>query len=160
MRRTLLGACAVMAVSAALASVSGQTPDPFVGTWKTNIAKSQYDPASMAPKSPSILTREAVGTGFTVTSDGVNGQGIRTHIEYSFSPDGKDYPIKGTTSADSVAVIYIDANTQVQMRKKDGAVVAMYRQVVSKDGKTLTSAEVGYRVHGDASHNVLVFDRQ
>ena len=59
-----------------------------------------------------------------------------------------------------MAVIRIDANTQVQLRKKAGTVVSMYRQVVSKDGQTLTSAEVGYKAGGDASHNVLVFDRQ
>lgn len=160
MRRILLGACALMTVCAAVSSVSGQAPDPFVGTWRTNIAHSQYDPVTMKPMNPSTLIRAVAGDGYRVTSKGVNGQGVPTSIEYTFSLDGKDYPLKGTTSADSVAVVRIDANTHVQLRKKAGTVVSMYRQVVSTDGQTLTSAEVGYKAGGEASHNVLVFDRQ
>jgi hypothetical protein len=38
MRRTLLGACGLMMVWAAI-SVSGQASDPWVGTWKHNLEK-------------------------------------------------------------------------------------------------------------------------
>jgi hypothetical protein len=161
MRRTiLLGACAVVTVLAAIVSVSSQASDPLIGTWKTNIAKSRYDPPSMQPKNPSILKREAVGDGYRVTSDGMNGEGKPTHIEYTFGADGKDYPLKGTASADSVNVVRIDANTQIQLRKKAGVVIAMYRQMVSKDGKTFTSDEIGYNAQGVAYHDTLVFDKQ
>jgi hypothetical protein len=149
-----------MAALVVLSHVSAQTADPFVGTWRTNIDKSSYDPPSMRPQQPSILTRVVAGDGFTVTSVGRNGEGVPTSIAYTFTPDGRDYPLKGTSSADSVAVVRVDARTQVQIRKKGGTVIAMYRQTISADGKTLTSAEVGYRIGGAASHNVLVFDRQ
>ena len=160
MRRILLGACGVMTVWTAVVSVSAQTADPFIGIWKTNIAQSQYDPPSMKPQNSSTLTRVAVGDGFKVTSVGRNGEGVATSIEYTFTPDGKDYPLKGTSSADSVSVVRVDAQTQIQVRKKGGAVIAMYRQVVSADGKTLTSAEVGYNARGIAYHDVLVFDKE
>lgn len=146
---------------AGVASPAAQGADPFVGTWRTNIASGQYDPPSMKPSAPSILTRTVEGSGFKVTSVGRNGEGQVTSIEYTFALDGKDYPLKGTSSADVVSVVRIDANTQIQTRKKGGVVVSMYRQTVSPDGKTLTSAEVGYNTaRGTASHNVLVFDRQ
>jgi len=31
-----------------------QTQDPWVGTWKLNLAKSMYEPANLAPKSQTI----------------------------------------------------------------------------------------------------------
>lgn len=156
-RGFLLGACAVMTAWMATTGASAQTPDPFVGSWKTNIAKSQYDPVTRRPEFPSTLTRTAAGSGFTVTSRLPDRP---PHLEYTFSLDGKDYPLKGTTSADTVAVYRIDAHTQVQVRKKDGVAVSMYRQVVSEDGKTFTSYEIGYKAGSDSYHNVLVFDRQ
>ena len=160
MRRILLGACAVMTVWATVVSVSGQSSDPWIGSWKTNLEKSQYDPPSMRPKNPSILKREVAGDGYKVITNGMNGEGVPTHTEYTVSPDGRDYPITGTASVDSVAIKRFDANTQLQVRKKGGTVVAMYRQIVSKDGKTLTSDEVGYTAQGAAYHDVLVFDKQ
>ena len=144
-----------------VAPAYAQSPDPFVGVWKTAIEKSQYDPPSMRPSAPSTLTRTVEGGGFKVTSVGRNGEGQTTSIEYTFNLDGKDYPLKGTASADVVAVVRVDARTQIQIRKKDGVVLSIYRQTISADGKTLTSAEVGYNpTRGTASHNVLVFDRQ
>src|SRR5438093_9074258 len=108
MRRILLGLGALMMVWAAVVSVSGQESDPWVGTWKHNLAKSQYDPPGMRPKNPSTLKREAAGDGYKVTTDGMNAEGVPTHTEYTVSPDGKDYPVKGTPSVDSVAIKRID----------------------------------------------------
>jgi hypothetical protein len=159
MRRLVIGACALVVAAAALVNVSAQAADPFLGTWKTNLTKSQYDPPNKRPANASILKREVVGDGFRVTSDGRNGEGVATHIEYTVTPDEKDYPLKGTSSADTVAVKRIDAHTQIQLRKKAGVVVSMFRQVISPDGKTLTSEEIAYNAQG-ASHNVLVFDKQ
>ena len=160
-RRILMATFGAMVAMVVGVTLTAQTADPFVGAWKTNIEKGQYDPPSMKPSAPSILTRTVEGNGFKVTSVGRNGEGQTTSIEYTFATDGKDYPLKGTSSADVVSVIKVNATTQIQTRKKDGVVVSMYRQTISADGKTLTSAEVGYNAaRGTASHNVLVFDRQ
>ncbi len=156
MRRFFLATMlAVAIVGGAGGGVSGQD-DPFIGTWRTNIPKSQYDPVSMTAKEPSTLVRTVAGAGFRVTA---SRPGSPPHLDYTFSLDGKDYPLTGTTSADAVAVIRVDTHTQIQLRKKNGVVVSIYRQVVSQDGKTFTSSEIGYRP-GLAYHNVLVFDRQ
>jgi hypothetical protein len=156
----MVEACAMMTVWGTVVSVSGQASDPWIGTWKTNVAKSQYDPPSMKPLHPSTLKREAAGDGYRVTSDGMNGEGTPTHIEYTAMLDGNEYPLKGTSSADSVTMTRVSANTQIQVRKKGGVVVAMYRQIVSKDGKRFTSDEVGYNARGIAYHDTLVFDRE
>src|SRR5262245_54951949 len=67
--------------------------DPWVGSWKENIAKSKYDPGP-PPASASITKREALAGGqFKTTTDGVDVQGNKAHTEYTFKVDGKDYPI-------------------------------------------------------------------
>jgi hypothetical protein len=74
--------------------------------------------------------------------------------------DGKDYPVKGPADYDSVAIKRIDANTRINIYKKGGNVVSMYRSVVSKDGKTLSVDQIGYNAQGVAFHNVIVNDKQ
>jgi hypothetical protein len=69
-------------------------------------------------------------------------------------------PARGSTDYDSVAIKKIDANTIITINKKGGTVVRMLRTVVSKDGKTSTSDQVGYIARGGAFHNVTVFDKQ
>jgi hypothetical protein len=157
MRQWLVSVCTSIGMLATMAGTSAQEADPFVGSWRTNIPLSQYDPASMKPAQPSTLVRTVAGSGFTVTA---SRPGSPPHLEYTFNLDGKDYPLKGTPSADVVVVVRVDAHTQIQLRKKNGVVVSMYRQVVSKDGKTFTSYEIGYKAGESSYHNVLVFDRQ
>ena len=134
--------------------------DPFVGTWKQNLAKSKYDPANLTPRVGTTIKREASGNGYKVTSDGVNAQGVATHTEYTVATlDGKDYPLTGS-EYDSSAFKRIDANTFIRVDKRGGAVARVVRIVVSKDGRTYTADSVGYNAQGVAFHNVTVFDKQ
>ena len=48
--------------------------DPWVGTWKQNLAKSKYDPASQTPTTIVTVNRQASGSGYKVTTDGMNPQ--------------------------------------------------------------------------------------
>jgi hypothetical protein len=60
-----------------------------------------------------------------------------------------------------MAVKRIDAYKVEATIKKHGEVVTLTRQVVSEDGKTKTATYLkGTNAHGQAIHNVLVFDRQ
>ena len=157
MKKTLL----LIAISLFAFSSAWAQQDPFLGTWKQNLAKSKYDPASGTPKAGTTVKREAAGSGYKVTTDGMNAQGAPTHTEYTTATlDGKDYPLKGSADYDSVAIKKIDANTIITINKKGGATVRMLRTTVSKDGKTSTSDQVGYNAQGMAFHNVTVFDKQ
>jgi hypothetical protein len=134
--------------------------DPWVGTWKVNLAKSKYDPGP-APKTAGTVKIEVAGNGYKVTTDDMNAQGVATHEEQTVATvDGKDYPIKGSADVDSVSLKKIDANTFIQSDKKGGAVVRMSRTVIAKDGKTYTVASVGYNAQGVARLYMLVFDKQ
>ncbi len=145
----------------ALAQGSDGQRDPQIGTWKQNLAKSKYTPASLTPKDGTTVRREVAGDGYKVTTDGMNAQGATTHTEYTAATlDSKDYPLKGSADFDSVSLKKIDANTMITVNKKGGTVVRMLRTVVSKDGKTFTSDQLGYNAKGVSFHNVTVFDKQ
>jgi hypothetical protein len=147
----------VLTVPLLLASCT--TPaDPALGTWELNVAKSRYSPG-LPPKSQT-RTFEAAGTGLRTVIDGINSVGTPTHVEYTASYDGKDYPITGTPAGDTISLKRIDGRTVASVQKKAGRVTVETTRVVSEDGRTLTLTVTGTDLNGDALHNVLVFDRK
>jgi len=52
--------------------------------------------------------------------------------------DGKDYPVNGAYSYNSVSLKRIDAHTIEETDKRDGTVVEVSKMTVSPDGRTLT----------------------
>src|ERR1700687_5833764 len=82
--------------------------DPFVGTWKLNVAKSKYDPGP-APKSQT-RTWDASGK---VTVEGINAAGKKMSYGYPIMNDGKDYPTIGSVpnGADMISSKKIAPNT-------------------------------------------------
>ena len=161
--KTFIGVGVVVAFLAvclfATSSLSGfaQT-DPFIGTWKLNLAKSKFSPGP-SPKSQTI-TYEAVGQGVKFTAKGTNAEGKPIDSQLTGNYDGKYYPITGNPDVDTVALKRIDANTVEITRKKAGKVVSTGTRVASKDGKTLTLTENGVNAKGEKISNTLVYDKQ
>jgi hypothetical protein len=131
--------------------------DPRVGTWNLNVEKSKYSPGP-APKSQ-VLTIEAAGDAEKVTSEMVTAAG-KTSTTYTAPYDGKPHPIKGSETADSVTLKRIDSHTTERVDSKAGKPVTTYHRVVSKDGKTMTVTIKGTDVKGQATNNVVVFEKK
>ncbi len=131
--------------------------DPHIGTWKLNIAKSTF--SGPAPKS-ATETDQAQKNGLKVVGDRVNADGTVSHTEFAVKYDGKDYPIKGIPTVDTIALKKIDANTFEAVAKKDGKVVGTLRQVFSKDGKIRTSTTKGKNEQGQDFTTVSVMEKQ
>jgi hypothetical protein len=129
--------------------------DPFVGTWKVNIAKFSPTP----PPTSGIVRIEAQVSGLKVVFDGVSADGI-THMEYAAKYDGKDYPVTGAPNVDTVALTRIDTNTGEAVWKKGGIEVSRQRGVVSKDGKTMTLTPKGKNAQEQEVTNILVLNKQ
>lgn len=138
--------------------LSAQAADPIVGTWKLNVAKSTYSPGP-APKSLTAKI-EAVGEGEKVTADGVRGDDTPIQVEYTAQYDGKDYPISGSPTADTVSLKRLDANTTERTDKKGGKVVQTLTRKISSDGKTATVTYKGTDAEGRPFNNVGVFEKQ
>ena len=159
-RAVILGVVVTLGVvlGASLMRVSAQASDPRSGTWKLNLEKSKYDPGP-APQS-NTTTIEASSDGETATTKGVNQAGTATGTQYTAQYDGKDYPMTGSQTADTVSLKRVDARTMERTDKKGEKVVATSTRVVSEDGKTMTITTKGTNPQGQATNNVTVWEKQ
>ena len=132
--------------------------DPFMGTWKLNLAKSNYGSAA-APKSE-IVKVEPWEDGAKATVDSVTPQGRTIHYEFAAKYDGKDYPVKGSSFADTISIKKIDANHGEAIWKKDGKAVSREQDVISRDGKTWTATVAMKDAQGKDIKIVAVSDKQ
>jgi hypothetical protein len=62
-----------------------------------------------------------------------------TGENYTAKLDGKDYPIKGGYSYNSVSLKRIDDRTIEETDKRDGKIVGVSKMIVSPDGKKMTT---------------------
>jgi hypothetical protein len=123
-----------------------------------NPAKSKYSPGPAAKNI--TLTIEADDTHMKVDSEGTDGNGNPTHVQFDAKFDGKEYPATGLPAGDSVSAKRINAATTQIIMKKDGQPVMTVTSVVSNDGKTRTSTFKGKDPQGHEVNNVVVYDKQ
>jgi hypothetical protein len=95
-----------------------------------------------------------------VASNGIDAEKKPYHEEFNPKYDVKDYPMKGSTSADSIALKRIDANTWGEVLKKDGKEIMSGQNAISKDGKTMTRAFKQKNAKGEAFTSVHVSHKQ
>jgi len=145
------------AVLVGLAStvVLAQSPDPLVGTWKLNVAKSK------APFKSGTSTIEAVGEGIKFTVDLEGNDGTKHHWAFTGNYDGKDVPATGSSPyGDTVAVTRVDARTIRIVSKQGGKVTTTHTITVSADGKTRTSTAKGMDKAGKPVDSVSYYEKQ
>ena len=152
--KSRLLAAAIMCALASLATAQGS--DRLAGTWRLNVAQSKYQGAA-APKSQTT-TLHAMDGGLHEVVERVNADGTTTRWEVMARYDGRDSPVKGDPSRDTVAMTRVDQNTVEIVNKKAGAVVSRMRIVVAADGKSRTNTVMD--PSGLKTTAVLVFDRQ
>ena len=87
-----------------------QGPNPLIGVWTLNIAKSTYAPGP-PPTSPGTRTYTKNGDGLKVVIDGVDADGRAILESWAAHFDGKDYPVVGSAETDMVTIAMIDAST-------------------------------------------------
>jgi hypothetical protein len=130
--------------------------DPFVGTWKLNVAKS-----TPARKSETRIV-ESSPTGMKVSVDRTNADGSNQQYNYTTDFSGKPHPITGMApyGADSIAVTLGTSNSLSFKLMKGGKVVGSGTTVVSPNGKTLTLKSNGTDDKGMAVNTVSIYEKQ
>ena len=78
-------------VGIAVATMAAQSPDPLLGTWKLNAAKSK------APYASGTTVFEGTGDTLKGTVDLVGTDGTKFHWTFSAKYDGKDHPATGSS---------------------------------------------------------------
>lgn len=128
--------------------------DMLTGKWRVNTGTTN--------------TQEIISAvnGIRVVADSVGATGIKEHREFTVQFDGKDYPFKQTLDGkpitdgnDMVSAKKIDDYTFELTRKRQGAVLAVIKMIVSRDGKTLTSTVNGTD-QGQAFTASTIYEKQ
>ena len=135
--------------------------NPFLGTWKLNVAKSKFVPGP-GPKSQT-RTIVAEGAGAKYSFEGVSADGSPTGYSFSSNYDGKDSAVTGTGmpgGADTIALKRINANKVVATLKKGGKQIGTSEAEVSKDGKVATVKSKGKTPDGKDYESESVYDKQ
>lgn len=134
--------------------------DVFVGTWKANVARSTYGSGAV-PRSET-LRFEAVGGGIKVSLDGVNQQGPY-HSESTGKFDGVDVPVLATPPRPvsfTYAFSRIDGHTWEIAIKANGQQRILVHNVVSDDGKTMTSVSTAVTNQGLTMSQTVIYEKQ
>ena len=147
-----------MIVAAGLSVLSAQGADPRVGSWHLNVAKSKYSPGPGAQE-PDVEDRSGRQRGESDERDRQRHRRQDNVTEYTADYDGKPHPLKGSATADMVTLTRVDSHTTERVDTKGGKTTMTYHRVVSKDGKTMTVTTKGTNAQGQATSNVVVFEK-
>jgi hypothetical protein len=135
LRRGLMLLLAVLGLACALWAA-----DPFVGTWKVDLAKSKTSYPLDVPLEGSFTTKvEAQDNGIKAVEDLAWANGTAVQRRWTAKYDGKDYPVEGDPRMDAISLKKANPNTIDYVVKKSGKQFASGKWVVSKDGKTSTN---------------------
>jgi hypothetical protein len=158
MSKHMLFVAAGMILGLALATVV-LAEDPFVGTWKLNVAKSQFNPPSSAVKS--ILVKiEAQENGLRFIFNVVDTAGKNTHYEEAPKFDGKDYAVRGDPETDMVSLKRMGASGFEVVNKKGGKETNRVKVVFSNDGKSSTCTTITKDAKGQELTAISIYEKQ
>lgn len=159
MRRLLM----VLAVLVCVVWVRPALPadNPFLGTWKLNVAQSKFEGAP-APRSQTRTVAQQ-GNGVKYSFAGVAADG--TPIAFSFVTyyDGTEAAITGTgapAGADSVTLKRVNSHKVEGTLHKGGKDVGKVVAEVSKDGKVATVKGKGKTADGKEYSSESVYEKQ
>jgi hypothetical protein len=151
---------ALVGVWTVSSAAQSQSKDPWIGTWKTDLAKSTFSPGPK-PAVAATVTIERSGGGMKTTIDAADPEGKPTHTETVWMFDGKDHPVKGALAPNTTATYKrIDDRTFEVENKVDGKPTTTTRVAISTDGKMMTATQTGKNVQGENVNNVIVASKQ
>ncbi len=134
----------IIAAGCGMAAGAAESPDPVVGTWALNLAKSKF-PA---------------GDGTSLNVTGVSADGTAMSQKSTFKYDGKEYPFSGSPDWDAIALKKVNNSTVNSTLKLGGKPVGTAVRSISDHGKTLTLTTNAKNAKGKKYHAIAVFDRQ
>lgn len=155
--RALVVVGAVILVAALAAPAHAQAPDPWVGSWRLNSAKSSYSPGPPPQSSRVTITATEGGIKQTTRTEPLTGPATVAEVTAMF--DGKDYPVTGNPNADMQSFTKLDSHSYQVVAKKDGKVTITSKIVISADGKTRTTTQTGTDAQGRPVNNTIVYEK-
>src|SRR5262245_17866833 len=156
--RVLVVALMAFFFAAAVPETGFAQPDPMIGVWKLNLAKSTYKPGP-PPRSVMVDVHTA-GDGLMAMSQGVDAQGAPTHTMFMVVCNGQPQPVSGVATIDAMSCRGPDPYSRQFTNMKGGRATTSGTLTISRDGRTMTISTKGNNANGMAIDNVAVYDKQ
>jgi len=157
--KRLLAAVGVFVLVLAVSSALSAQSDPRIGTWKLNVAKSEF--AHAAIRVSETRTYTASGDSVTMNAEVVTSDGSKQVGGYTAKADGKPYPYTGQNSAGAETIsIRRHKNKFTSQSKKGGKRLFTTTDSFSADGKEMTLTTNGVNANGQSINSIRVYDKQ
>ncbi len=134
--------------------------DVFVGTWKLNPDRSEFDPNHRPSQATMTLELEAEKQ-YVMRAEGLNAKGepVAERPQWMI-PDDRPYPVPDSPGLTAVSTLVEPRTLQIQVRREDGSVVGQGTFVVSPDGRTLAATNSGFDSQLRQFRQYTVWERQ
>jgi hypothetical protein len=134
--------------------------DPFVGTWKLNPEKCDFDANHRPTGATMVFDLDEQGY-YLMKAHGTNAKGEKVaERPQKFRTDGQEHPVPDIPALKATAS-KPDPNTiTAEVKREDGSPVGGGSYVVSADGKSLTATTFGYDAQLRQFKQQTVWDRQ
>jgi hypothetical protein len=133
--------------------------DPFVGTWKLNPERCEFDPQHRPRSGALVFERDAEGR-YVMKAEGTDANG-QTVVErpQTLIPDGEARPITEFPGLRSRASQPRARELHARCEREDGSIVGEGTYVVSTDGLSLTATATGFDTQLRRFETRTVWDR-
>ena len=118
--------------------------DPFIGTWKLNPERCEFDPNHRPASGTLVFERDAQGQ-YVMKAEGTDAKGQKVaERPQTFIPDGEARPIPDFPGLSARATQPNPHEIHAQCKRDDGSIVGEGAYVVSADGASLTATAAGF----------------
>jgi hypothetical protein len=118
--------------------------DPFVGTWKLNPERSQFDP-NHRPRGGTMRWQLEADGGYLLLAEGLDERGQPcTEKPQKLFPDGKAYPVENFPGLAAVTSRVGTRTLRAVVQREDGSTAGEGSYTVSEDGASMTAVTAGF----------------
>ena len=134
--------------------------DPFVGTWKLNPARSNFDPNHRPAEATMTWALNTDGT-YLMIAKGKNDKGEPVaERPQTLVPDGLPHPVPDFPGLVSITSRPDPHTIRAQARREDGTTAGEGTYAVALDGRSLTATTAGFDTQLRRFETQTVWDRQ
>ena len=156
-KRTVLVLVALLVFAASTAPAQ----NPWIGTWKANLAESVFG-VNPPPKSIEFTWSQEPDGRLKFAGKRVLATGETIQYTYTCRCDGDEVPMLGWPEAGRTITVIMstDLMSGIWLTKRDGKIANMGLSVISADGKTLIQTSRWKDQKGRQGNTRIVFERQ
>lgn len=118
--------------------------DPFVGTWKLNPERSQFD-ANHRPRGGTMRWQIEADGGYLLLAEGIDERGQPcAEKPQKLVPDGKAYPVENFPGLAAITSRVATRTLRAVVQREDGSTAGEGSYTVSEDGASMTAVTAGF----------------